>query len=106
MSKGKRQKAKGKSPIQKSKFSTGSTLLNFALYFCLLTFDFCLSTALACPGCSESLFEPGKVAQNLSTARGYALSIALLLGVPVALLGAIAGLVVRARRKAMRDVRG
>ena len=57
------------------------------------------SLVSACPGCKEALFEPGKLSQNLATARGYALSIALLLGVPAALLGTITLLVVRARRK-------
>ncbi len=80
------------------------TLLNFALYFCLFTFDFFLSAAGACPGCKEALFEPGKISQNLATARGYALSIALLLGIPVVLMGTIAVLLVRARRKAAREV--
>lgn len=96
MRKVKRQKSKGKTTIQNLQFSTR---LNFALYFCLFTFDFFRSATGACPGCKEALFEPGKVAQNLATARGYALSIALLLAVPVALIGTITLLIARARKK-------
>ena len=57
------------------------------------------AVALACPGCKEALFEPGKLSENLATARSYALSIMLMLAVPVALLGTITTLVVRARRR-------
>jgi hypothetical protein len=91
---------KVKRTIQNSKVST---LLNVALYVYLFTFDFFLSAAGACPGCKEALFEPGKISQNLATARGYASSIALLLGVPAALLGTITLLVVRARRKSLHN---
>ena len=90
-----RQQAKRNPAIHQSK------LLTVALYFCLLTFECCLS-ASACPGCKEALFEPGKIAERVAIARGYALSIALLLGIPVALLGTIAILLVRARRRALR----
>ena len=53
----------------------------------------------ACPGCKEALFDPGQLQQKLSTARGYALSIGLLLFVPLTLIGTIAALVVRATRR-------
>lgn len=53
----------------------------------------------ACPGCKEALFEPDKVQQQLSTARGYALSIGLMLLVPVGLIGGVTFSVVRASRR-------
>ena len=52
-----------------------------------------------CPGCNEALFDPGQLQQKLSTARGYALSIGVLLAVPFALVGGITALVIRASRK-------
>lgn len=59
-------------------------------------------TAEACPGCKEALFDPGTLPQRLSTAKGYALSIALMLSIPVALVGAIALGIVRAIRRQRR----
>ena len=53
----------------------------------------------ACPGCKEALFDPGQLQQKLSTAKGYALSIALLLSVPLALIGGITALIIRARHR-------
>ena len=53
----------------------------------------------ACPGCKEALFDPGQLQQKLATARGYALSIGLLLSVPFALVGGIAALIIRAAHK-------
>ena len=53
----------------------------------------------ACPGCKEALFDPGQLQQKLATARGYAWSIALMLAVPVALVGGVTTLVVRAARR-------
>ena len=99
MIQGNSQKVKVTTTRQNSKVSA---VLTFALWFCLLNFAFCLPTASACPGCKEALFEPGKIAERVAIARGYALSIALLLGIPVALLGTIAILLVRARRRALR----
>lgn len=57
----------------------------------------------ACPGCKEALFDPGQLAQKLSTARGYAISIGLLLAVPVALVAGTAALIVRAQRRKWRQ---
>ena len=57
------------------------------------------STTWACPGCKEALFDPGQVGQRVSAARGYALSIGLLLGLPALMLAGIAALIVRSRRK-------
>ena len=56
--------------------------------------------ASACPACKESLFDPSQLHQKLSAAKGYALSIGLLLSVPSALVGGIALLIVRAARRA------
>ena len=76
---------------------------SFDFWVVVLTFDFLLLTfpaiGLACPGCKEALFDPGQLAQKLSTAKGYALSIGLLLSVPFALVAGITALVVRAGRK-------
>jgi hypothetical protein len=57
------------------------------------------SIAWACPGCKEALFDPGEIVQRVSTARGYALSIGLLLGVPASMILGITALIVRSRRK-------
>lgn len=58
------------------------------------------ATALACPACKEALFDPAQARQIMSAAGGYALSIGLLLGVPFALVGGLALMIVRqARRK-------
>ena len=56
------------------------------------------ATAMACPGCKEALFDPGQLSQKLSMAKGYALSIGLLLMVPATLIGGITALVIRASK--------
>ena len=58
----------------------------------------------ACPGCKEALFDPGQLQQKLSTAQGYAWSIALLLACPAVLVLGVTALVVRASRRRNRDV--
>ncbi|HEX9779923.1 MAG TPA: hypothetical protein VGB20_01765 [bacterium] len=55
--------------------------------------------AEACPMCKDALIEPGAVAQRVGTAKGYALSIAVLLAVPYALIGGIGMLLVRSARR-------
>ena len=60
------------------------------------------NVAEACPGCKEALFDPGALPQRLSTARGYALSIGLLLAIPFGLVAGVTALVVRAHRRARR----
>jgi len=60
------------------------------------------AVAGACPGCKESLFDPTQLHQKLSTAKGYALSIGLLLAMPAGLVGALALLIVRAQRHHQR----
>ena len=60
------------------------------------------TVADACPGCKEALFDPGQLQQKLSTAKGYALSIGLMLTVPLLLIGGVATLIVRASRRGKR----
>ena len=94
-SKGKTQKAKLQFKSQNFEFY----LVIFTFAFLLLSWSLFFSSAVeACPGCKEALFDPGQLQQKLSTAKGYALSITLLLCVPVTLIGGIATLIVRARR--------
>ena len=62
--------------------------------------------AEACPGCKEALFDPSQLPQKLSAAKGYALSIMLLLSVPVLLIGTVTLAVVRARGKGRRASEG
>ena len=58
--------------------------------------------ARACPGCKEALFDPGQLPQRLGAAKGYAVSIWLLLAVPMVLIGAVAGAIARTSWKARR----
>ena len=69
----------------------------FFLLSCLFVFPVMVS---ACPGCKEALFDPGQLQQRLAAARGYALSIGLMLGMPLALVGGVALLILRASRRA------
>jgi uncharacterized membrane protein YozB (DUF420 family) len=57
------------------------------------------NVAEACPGCKEALLDPGELPQRLSMARGYAMSIGLLLLVPFGLVGILAALIARAHRR-------
>ena len=57
------------------------------------------SVASACPMCKEALFDPGQLHQRLATAKGYALSIGLMLSVPVILVTTVATVIVRAQRR-------
>ena len=77
------------------------TRTSFTFFLILLPFAFCLlpSTGWSCPGCKEALFDPAQLPQRLSTARGYALSIGLLLMVPATLIGGLTALIVRAQRR-------
>ena len=69
--------------------------------FLLLATYYLLPTVLwACPLCKEALLDPGQAAAQSGVARGYALSIAALLGVPVVLMGLIAWRIVQASRRA------
>lgn len=58
------------------------------------------ATAWACPLCKEALLDPGQAAAQSGLARGYAMSIAVLLGVPALLMGMIAWRIARASRRA------
>ena len=97
------EKVKGKRKKEKSQV----TIQNFEFYLVLLPFSFFLLTCLfdfpaavsACPGCKEALFDPSELPQKLSTARGYALSIGLMLAVPAALIAGITLSILRASRR-------
>jgi hypothetical protein len=54
----------------------------------------------ACPGCKEALVDSAQTRQTLRTAKGYALSIGLLLTLPAVAVGAVAVSVARASRQA------
>ncbi|MBI3087327.1 MAG: DUF420 domain-containing protein [Candidatus Omnitrophica bacterium] len=55
-----------------------------------------MPSAEACPMCSEALFAPGEGAARAGLVKGYAVSVAVLLGIPLLLIGGIAAMVVRA----------
>ena len=59
-------------------------------------------TANACPACKEALFDPAQLPQRLATARGYAVSIGVMLAVPALLIGGVATRIVRSARGAPR----
>ena len=91
------KKAKGKTTIENLKFCL--VVLTFA--FLLLSFSTLSSNhGWACPLCKEALFDPGQIQQKLSTAKGYALSIGLLLAMPLGLIGSVAFLIRRAQCRA------
>jgi hypothetical protein len=58
--------------------------------------------AAGCPGCSEALFDPAQAAIKAGTLRGYLISIALLLGLPVAMVAGVAVALSRASRRSQR----
>ena len=62
---------------------------------CLLMLS---AIASACPTCKEALFDPEQVVQTVQRARGYALSIGLLLFVPFGLVGGLGALIVQSAR--------
>ena len=57
----------------------------------------------ACPGCKEALFDPGQVQQQRSMAKGYALSIGLLLIMPLGLVGGGTVYLIRSHRRRQRE---
>jgi len=73
--------------------------LKFVALIVLLCYSRFHTVAEACPGCKEALFDPSQLPQRLSTARGYALSIGLLLVVPAGLVGGIALRIAQTRRR-------
>ncbi len=89
---GKSKKSKGKSTKGSSKVWSALLLLPFTFYLLTLVVE-------ACPLCKEALFDPGQIHQKLSLAKGYAVSIVFMLAMPLALLGGVAALIVRAHHK-------
>ncbi len=53
----------------------------------------------ACRGCKETLFDPEQLPQKLSSASGYAMSIGLMLLVPVGLITTLTVLIARSQRR-------
>ena len=98
------EKSKGKSQKVKLQFK----IKNFDFWLVVLSFTFLLlacqpfflTAVEACPMCKDSLFDPGQLAGKISTAKGYALSIGLLLLVPFVLIASVTALVIRASRRA------
>lgn len=84
---------------QKSNLQFKSQNFEFCLVVLTFAFLFLPSAAAACPMCKESLFDPGQLGQKIATAKGYALSIGVLLAVPFALIAGVAGLIVRSARR-------
>ena len=76
-------------------------LLVPAAYCLLLTAYFVLAetAVLACPLCKEALFSPGEAAAQSRVVQGYAISIAVLLGIPILLVGGLALWLVRSARR-------
>ena len=62
--------------------------------------------AQACPACKEALFDPGQLHHKLSTARGYALSIGLMLTVPLGLITAVGVTIACAQRRHRANLGG
>jgi len=58
---------------------------------------------MACPLCKEALFEPGQAEATSRLVKGYTISIATLLGIPLVLVGGIAMRIVRSSRRAHRS---
>ena len=88
----------GKSKGKIQNFDFCLVVLSFT--FLLLTcHPFFLTVVQACPGCKDALFDPGQLPQKLAIAKGYALSIGLLLAVPFALVGGLTLLIARMARR-------
>ena len=84
------------------KGNTQATFRNFEFWIVILTIAYLLApfTAAACPMCKESLFDPGQIGQKIATAKGYAISIGMLLAVPFILVASVIALVARSTRRA------
>lgn len=87
--------------VRRQKVTPQLRIHSVGCYLVLLSVAFFLFTSAvaACPMCKELLFDPAQVQQRLSTARGYALSIGVLLMVPVSLIVGIATLILRAKHR-------
>ena len=57
------------------------------------------AVAQACPTCKEALFDPAQARQTMQAAKGYALSIGLLLGTMGLLIGGLTTAIVRSSRR-------
>ena len=68
-----------------------------------LTFLVFPSLAQACPMCKEALFEPEQLHQRLAMAKGYALSIGLMLSVPLLLVATVVINILLAQRRHSRS---
>ena len=86
-----------KSKIQNLKLTRGYVSIIF-----LLVFLGASAVAGACPLCKDALVEPGQRAAQSRAARGYAFSIAALLGTPAVLIGGITTLVARSSHRKPR----
>ena len=95
--------AEWKATIPHSALRTPHGVTGARLLLAVLFLLWASAAVMACPACKESLFDPSQLHQKLSAAKGYALSIGLLLSVPAALVGGIARLVVRASRRRARS---
>ncbi len=76
-----------------------------ASFVCLLIAVCCLLVSRltwACPFCSEALFSPGQAAAQQGVWKGYLVSIAVLICIPLVLVGTIALVIVRAMRRSRR----
>ena len=69
---------------------------------CAVCWFWVQTTAWACPWCQDALFAPGEAAAKSGMAKGYAWSIAALLGVPTLLVGTTALAIIRAVRRTKR----
>jgi len=74
------------------------TLLLLTGYFLFVS----AAVASACPTCKEALFDPAQAQRILGAAKGYALSIGLMIGMPLLLVGGITLLIVRQVRRVDR----
>jgi hypothetical protein len=61
--------------------------------------------ANACPTCKESLWDVTQAQHLLKTAKGYAMSIGLLIGTPLLLIGGLAIVIVHQSRRSTSRLR-
>ena len=98
-------KSKGKSQKAKPQVKSQNRIIGTSEFWVVvLSFAFLLLPSLAwtCALCKEALFDPSQIQQKIATAKGYALSIGLMLMMPLSLVGGVTTLVVRAYRRRRR----
>ncbi len=91
-----------RSEVRGQRSDDGRTrLLVWLLFLSFLPSAFCLlpSVLWACPMCKEALFDPGQAAVQSGVVRGYAVSIAAMLGVPALIIGGIGLMIARSARR-------